>query len=386
MKKLILLLIALSMLVCLFACGKSKAPEIDESKDILEKDELIKIRIYGQYCDGPIFHYKSVQDCKEAYALIELLNNAKKTGESVPKISDDVIDESVIREYPVEFGTTWVEIADRIYRISHDDSQIWLVKSHFGEGEEIEMTNELKKAVHAVWGYNPNYVYNGMYIAGDETVELEVTNEGNSPIRMKVKSIYIQESYPCENKITLELTSSEDIDTVVTLQAKQSEGNIGGSDNESLSLKKDVPETVELEFVGFPYSYRVYINADRTSAVINIAELISSSEGIPKCVSVENGKYYLTLPKSKTKLDLGSEPYNFTKYAPFITDYLVLMAEREIEYELSDYSENSGFYLFEKDDYLCLAVEVIEHLDEPNEKGEDHEHVFFIERISKRVP
>ena len=386
MRRAILLLIALSMLVCMFACKKPDTPQNDASEKMLEKDESIVIRTYGMYCDGPIFRHQYLKDCDEAYALIELLNNAKKTGQAAMKISDDVIDESKIRDYPVELGTSWIEIADRIYRISHDDTQIWLVTSHFGEGEELEMTTKLKKAIDAAWSYSPYYTYEGVYVAGDETVELEVENEGDSPIRMSIKSIGIQETYPCENRIAVELTSSEDIETLVILKSQQSSGNIGGSDSKMISLKKGVPQTVELQYVGFPYSHWVYISAESTSVGIHIAELIRASEGLPRCVSVRDDKYYLTLPDSKTELEFKRGPYDFTKYAPFITDLLVNDAEGRIAYELLDYDRNSGFYLTEKDNVLYLTAEVIKELDEPNERGEDHEHVFFTRRISKRIP
>ena len=261
------------MLVCMFACTPKNK--------MLEKDESIVIRIYGMYCDGPIFHYQYLKDCDEAYALIELLNNAKKTGETAMKISDDVIDESKIRDYPVELGTSWIEIADRIYRISHDDTQIWLVSSHFGEGEELEMTDEIRQAVKDAWFYSPYRMYRGTYTIGDETVELEVKNEGNSPISMSIKSINMRKEPPFVNRVTVEVTATEDMDTTVYLKFKKiigDETEYEYRDGRAISLKKDVPQAVELEYYDPPRFHSIRIETEMTIADIQLVEPSDASE------------------------------------------------------------------------------------------------------------
>ncbi len=389
MKKLILLLIALSMLVCLFACEKTDG-EIEENGT--KEDEKLenfenngRIEFFSYFCDahGGGISTKTVADRDESYSLVDALNRAKETGETIPKISNDVLDVGLTYDYPVEIGTKWIESMGRIYRVAPDYSQICRVETHFGEGKALEMTDELKIAIEGAWNYSPYYSYSGTYTAGDETVELKVTNESDSLIRMSVKDIYVGSARYSENTITMELTSSEDREISVKLRCAQSSDNYGMGDEETVLLKKDIPVTVELKFGGFTDYYWIYITAGYTMATIHITE---TEVFDASCLSYENGRYFITLPKSQKKLTLLSSTCDYTSYIPYITDELVATAESKITDEISRYDNTgSGFYLYIKEGYLCLALEVIEHLDEPNEKGEDHEHVFFIERISSKA-
>jgi len=99
------------------------------------------------------------------------------------------------------------------------------------------------------------------------------------------------------------------------------------------------------------------------------------------CVSDEDGTYYLILPQSKDKIKIRDEQRMF---APYISDSLVETAEKKIADDISKYDNNSGYYLQVTEEYLCLTVEVIKQLDEPDENVGciDHEHLFFSERIT----
>ena len=99
------------------------------------------------------------------------------------------------------------------------------------------------------------------------------------------------------------------------------------------------------------------------------------------CVSDEDGTYYLILPQSKDKIKIRDEQRMFV---PYISDSLVETAEKKIADDISKYDNNSGFYLQVTEEYLCLTVEVIKQLDEPDESVGciDHEHLFFSERIT----
>lgn len=99
------------------------------------------------------------------------------------------------------------------------------------------------------------------------------------------------------------------------------------------------------------------------------------------CVSDEDGTYYLILPQSKDKIKIRDEQRLFV---PYISDSLVESAEKKIANDISKYNNNSGFYLQVTEEYLCLTVEVIKQLDEPDENVGciDHEHLFFSERIT----
>ncbi len=121
----------------------------------------------------------------------------------------------------------------------------------------------------------------------------------------------------------------------------------------------------------------------------HISDVPSTSEVTASCISPENGAYILTLPKSGEKITLKNEE---RLYVPFISDILVKDAENKITDTVSEYSNNSGFYLQVTDGYLCLAAEVIKKIDitistEENGYAEggcgiDHEHLCFSERIT----
>lgn len=115
---------------------------------------------------------------------------------------------------------------------------------------------------------------------------------------------------------------------------------------------------------------------------------------IGKCIAEENGKYMLTLPKSGEKIELEEEHEMFV---PYITDALVEAAEDKITQKIAESTNHSFFYLQITEDYLCLTVEVIKKLDSPAASdtsgdeavqsgcGNDHEHIFYSERISARA-
>lgn len=105
---------------------------------------------------------------------------------------------------------------------------------------------------------------------------------------------------------------------------------------------------------------------------------------LASCITKENDKYILTLPVSGKKIQLREEQ---TKFVSYISDSLVESAENKISQEISKYNESSGFYLQIHEDYLCLTVEVIKQLDEPDESVGcmTHEHLFFRERITTKA-
>lgn len=108
------------------------------------------------------------------------------------------------------------------------------------------------------------------------------------------------------------------------------------------------------------------------------------------CLSDVDETYYITLPQSKDKIEIGDSQRRFISY---ISDSLVESAEKKIADDISMYDDNSGYYIQVIEDYLCLVVEVIMQLDSSASQdtdggmvvegcGFDHEHLFFSERIT----
>lgn len=231
----------------------------------------VEIKLFQYTWDGWGISKKTVGACDVAYNIIDALKAMQQTGETVPKISADVL-EIGGGQYPVERGTMWIESGNRIYRLTPDLSQICLVETHFGEGKVLEITDEFKTNINNAWYYAPYNYFKGTYNKGDSTVELNNVFESGSSIDISIKEIKVDSSsYNPFNTILIELISTVDQEVTVKLRCQQSDDNLALGDDEIVELKKGVPTTVELAFGGWTDStYWVYIEADYTKAEITI--------------------------------------------------------------------------------------------------------------------
>ncbi len=230
----------------------------------------VGVTLYQYAWDGWGISTKTVGACDVAYSIIDALKAMKETGETVPKISDDVFEVGG-GQYPIECGTMWIERSGMIYRLTPDLSQVCLVETHFGEGKVLEITEEFKADVNNAWHYAPYDYYKGTYHKGDDTVELTSIFKSGSPVQMSVKNIKVEGGYDPHNTVTVELTAIVDIEVDVKLCCQQSDDNMARGDAKTVELKKGVPTTVELDFGGWGDSaYRIYIEADNTKAEITI--------------------------------------------------------------------------------------------------------------------
>lgn len=247
---------------------------VDNSEEISVSVAEGKIRILQYTWDGWGISYKTIEDCDTLYNIIDYLKNAKETGKTTEKISDDVL-ELGGGEYPVERGTMWIEWGNKIYRLSHDRALLCLVDTHFGEGEVLEVTEEFLTNVNNAWYYVPYDYYIGTYNKSDDSFEYKHIFESPSSVQITVKSIEIANGSDfgdgAVNKITVELLSTTDQEVQIDLDCRQSEDNLGLGDSKTVQLKKDVPVTVELSFIGWSdFCYWIYIQVDYTMARIEI--------------------------------------------------------------------------------------------------------------------
>lgn len=230
----------------------------------------VEVELFQYTWDGWGISTKKVGACDVAYNIIDALKAMKETGETVPKISNDVF-EIGGGQYPVERGTMWIESAGKIYRLTPDLSQICFVETHFGEGKVLEITDEFKTNVNNAWHYAPYDYYKGTYNKGDYTVDLESIFKSGSTVQLSVKKIQIESGYDPKNTITVELISSVDQEVNIKLNCQQSDDNLAAGDYRTVQLKKGEPTTVDLTFGGWPnFTYWVYIEADFTKAEITI--------------------------------------------------------------------------------------------------------------------
>ena len=231
----------------------------------------VEVELFQYTWDGWGISQKTVGACDVAYNIIDALKAMKETGETVPKISDEVF-EIGGGQYAAERGTMWIESGNKIYRLTPDLSQICLVETHFGEGKVLEITEEFKTNVNNAWHYAPYDYYKGTYNKGDSTVVLNSVFESGSSIDISIKEIKVDSSsYDPFNTILIELISSVDQEVAVKLHCQHSDDNLARGDAKTVELKKGVPTTVELGFGGWPnFTYWVYIEADFTKAEITI--------------------------------------------------------------------------------------------------------------------
>lgn len=145
--------------------------------------------------------------------------------------------------------------------------------------------------------------------------------------------------------------------------------------NEKNQIVVEYSDIKKLTYDEYPSGWTPQYEITATHVTLESNVLVS-------CLTYENSKYILTLPQSGKKIELSEEQ---TRFVLYITDELVEAAEIKITQDISEHNNNSGFYLQIDENYLCLVVEVIKYLDEPDEIGDDHEHFFYSERISSQA-
>jgi len=118
----------------------------------------------------------------------------------------------------------------------------------------------------------------------------------------------------------------------------------------------------------------------------------ATSRSLSDYLVEEEGKQYLILPMSQTRIPVGED---LKQFAANIEVDLLIAAEEKISDRIRGNEDSSGFYLKMDGGDLCLCAEIIEKIDPPQkvitEDGDvmdagcniDHKHVFLSERITK---
>lgn len=212
-------------------------------------------------------------DGPAAGSVLSQLEQMEETGETAPKIADGTLSEYKAYYLPVEWGTMWIETENDLYRVAPDFSQICRVESHFGQGRILKVTDSFRKELSGVEQYWPRDSYFGTYKEGMLTVEHVYAAE--TTVRLNVRDMQVKntydENYRIVNKITLEVTSSQDQMVEVLLTCQQSDDNLGLGDCKRLEMKANKPQSVELLFSGWKDTpYWIYINAGNTALSVNI--------------------------------------------------------------------------------------------------------------------
>lgn len=269
MKKTLVLMLALCMLfVCLNACS-SEDPVQNNGDQNTGSGTGIGLLRYSW--DGWGIESKYVKSCELVDRILQALDDMEETGETEEKIADgDLPRGFVAGRVAATPGTLWIEAENKIYRMDPELSQICLVEKHLGKGKILELPEGFSKDVSVAWHYTPYDYYLGTYNPGDDTVELRNVYATDSSVQIRVKKIKMNSEYP--STMILELVSKEAQKVTVRLNCRYSSDVIGRSDYETVDLKANIPQTVELEFDGpaRKYHYWVYIKADNTKIEIEI--------------------------------------------------------------------------------------------------------------------
>ena len=220
--------------------------------------------------DGYGISTKWIATCDLAYSIIDALEEMRETGETVDKISDDVVNENTTHP-PIECGTMWIELGSKIYRMDRNSTQLCRVEGHLGKGYVMNASEQLKKMINDAWQYHPYDYYTGSY--NNETNKIEINHVYDAPtdVHVHIKEVEVVNDYDPKNKITIELISTIDQTISVRLNCSQSDDNLAEGDAKDVTLQAGKPETVELTFGGWKdFNYWIDIKVDNTRINLRI--------------------------------------------------------------------------------------------------------------------
>lgn len=213
---------------------------------------------------------KEIYACDLGYAIIDSLSKLQETGDIIPQISEDEINEFT-GELPIARGTVWIDCGSvGLFRLNPEMTEICKVQTHLGEGKVLQMTDTLSELLVQAWYYHPYDYWSGTYKNG--AVTLRQIYKNDSVIEwVEIESIHIENKIDSKNnKITLRIRANESETVTARLESYQSDDNLGSMDAKKISLAKGEETTVEFTFSGFNYTYWVSIMIDNTRIVLTI--------------------------------------------------------------------------------------------------------------------
>ncbi len=221
--------------------------------------------------DGYGIAYKEIYTCDLGYAIIECLSGLQETGEGIPEISDDIVDEST-GELPITPGMVWLECGSvGLFRLNPAMNEICKVQTHLGEGKVLQMTETLAELLRQAWYYYPNDFWAGEYENG--AVFLRQVYKMDSAVEwVSIDGIHIENKIDSHNNtISLRILASESKKVSICLRSYQSDDNLGSDDVKEIELVKGRETKVDFTFFGFyNYPYWVSVTVDNTKIDLTI--------------------------------------------------------------------------------------------------------------------
>ena len=246
---------------------KESGNNTEENSAVIENSRVI---IHRYDWSGYGLGTKVIEECDMSDHLSRALSETELTGNIAPAVSSEPFDKNA-DGFPVERGTVWLEIGERIYRATPDLSKIYLVDGHFGEGRELDVSDEIKRAIGDALSYHPYDYYVGTYRSGDGTTSLEHKYEAQSRLDLKIVSMTLSgKSYGGYDNIVIEVTAKEDGVYEIHADSYQSDDNLGSFEICELALKKGETATATFDLFGWGSRYFIRIRADNTQIELTV--------------------------------------------------------------------------------------------------------------------
>ena len=213
---------------------------------------------------------KEIASCDLGYAIIDCLSKLQETGDIIPKISDDAINE-FSTNLPISQGTLWIECGSiGMFRLTPGFTEICKVETHLGEGKVLQMTDTLAELLHQAWDYYPYDYWSGTYENGELTLK-QVYKTDSAVENVAIESLRIENTTNAKNnKIKLSIPANESKTVNASIFSFRSSDNFGSYDSKEIELISGKETTVEFIFTGFDSTYYLTIMIDNTKIYLSI--------------------------------------------------------------------------------------------------------------------
>ena len=212
---------------------------------------------------------KEVFTCDLGYAIIDCLSKLEETGKTIPKISNETVDEHT-GTLSVTRGTLWIECGTvGLFRLDPEMNEICKVQTHLGKGVELRMTDTLKELLTQAWNYFPNDYWSGKYENG--TITLNQIYKSDSAVDyVSIDSIDIEDDKWTTIKIVLTIGAKDSMKTECSLFCSNG-CVIGYGDREEIEISAGEEIKVELLTGGLgDMPHYVTIDIDNTKISLTI--------------------------------------------------------------------------------------------------------------------
>ncbi|MBQ4323354.1 MAG: hypothetical protein IJC19_05395 [Clostridia bacterium] len=188
--------------------------------------------------------------------LVKELSNLQKTGEK-----QEVLAEHYRR---LKSSVLCIETNNRIYR--YTNNTLALVSDHLGEGELLELSDELKSTLRDVLYYYPFNTYHGTY--ENSKITLKHVFSAETTIDISITDMGMNKD---QGFINLQIISAIDQELTVHLSSETGGCFVGSGDRKDLQLKAEEPQNILLTFTeAQDGSFYIKIVADKTLYKISI--------------------------------------------------------------------------------------------------------------------